>query len=114
MTRAIVVMGIALISYGFTWPPDYAEQSRADVVTCVRYARLISPTFDAQVRNVDLQTGRVDTTSSPGASRASTSSTSAATSVSAFSRAAFAPSGAPSSVARRALAAWAFSSSSSG
>ncbi|HKW91613.1 MAG TPA: hypothetical protein VJX92_06915 [Methylomirabilota bacterium] len=69
MSRAIVVMSVALISFGFAWPPDYAEQSRADVATCVSYARLTSPAFDAQVRSVDLQTGKVDITSSPGDSR---------------------------------------------
>ena len=69
MFRAIIVMGVASISCAFTWPPEYVEQSRADVATCVSYARLTSPAFDAQVRGVDLQTGKVDITSSPGDSR---------------------------------------------
>ena len=49
-----------MLTYGFTWQPDYAEQSRADVATCVQYARQISPRFEAEVREVDLATGRVD------------------------------------------------------
>ncbi len=69
MARAIVVMCIALLSCGFAWPPDYAEQSRADVVTCVGYARLISPGFVARVNSIDLQSGRVEIQSSPGDSR---------------------------------------------
>jgi hypothetical protein len=60
MIRAIVLGCTALLTYGFTWPPDYAEQSRADVATCVQYARQISPRFEAEVREVDLATGRVD------------------------------------------------------
>jgi len=50
---------------GFTWPPDYAEQSRADVTTCVSYAQRTSPRFEAWVRDVDLVTGRVDIERSP-------------------------------------------------
>jgi hypothetical protein len=49
-----------LLCSGFTLPPDYAEQSRADVGLCVSYARLTSPTFDARVREVDLETGYVE------------------------------------------------------
>ncbi|HEU4439910.1 MAG TPA: hypothetical protein VFT36_11705 [Methylomirabilota bacterium] len=60
MTRAIVLGSVAVLTLGFTWPPEYAEQSRADVATCVSYARQSSPRFDARVRDVDLATGRVD------------------------------------------------------
>jgi len=63
MKRAIrgsALGGTLLLTCGFVWPPEYAEQSRADVVTCVDYARHTSPSFDAQVRDVDLTTGRVD------------------------------------------------------
>jgi hypothetical protein len=69
MTRAIIVGCSALLGWGFAWPPDYAEQSRADVATCVGYARQTSPSFDANVSGVDLQTGRVDIQHSPGDAR---------------------------------------------
>jgi hypothetical protein len=65
MTRAIVLACTLLLYSGFAWPPDYAEQSRADVSTCVSYARRTSPVFEAWVRDVDLQTGRVDIGHSP-------------------------------------------------
>ena len=65
MTRVIILTCTVSLCSGFTWPPDYAEQSRADVSTCVDYARRTSPTFDARVRGVDLQTGHVDIQSSP-------------------------------------------------
>ena len=60
MIRAIALGAAAGLTLGFTWLPDYAEQSRADVATCVTYARQSSPRFDAQVRDVDLATGHVD------------------------------------------------------
>ena len=60
MIRAIVLGCTVLLTCGFTWPPDYAEQSRADVATCVQYARQTSPRFEAAVREVDMTTGRVD------------------------------------------------------
>ena len=60
MIRAIVLGCTVLLTCGFTWPPDYAEQTRADVATCVQYARQTSPRFEAEVRGVDLATGRVD------------------------------------------------------
>lgn len=60
MIRAIVLGCTVVLTCGFTWPPDYVEQSRADVATCVQYARQSSPRFEAQVREVDLATGRVD------------------------------------------------------
>ena len=64
MMRAIVLGstlgGTLLLTCGFVWPPEYADQSRADVATCVQYARHTSPAFDAQVRDVDLSTGQVD------------------------------------------------------
>ena len=64
MIRAIVLgstlSGTLLLTCGFVWPPEYAEQSRADVATCVQYAQATSPTYYAQVRDVDLATGRVD------------------------------------------------------
>jgi hypothetical protein len=60
MTRAIVLTCAVLLCTGFAWPPDYAEQSRADVTTCVSFAQRTSPTFTARVREVDLETGRVD------------------------------------------------------
>ena len=60
MNRAVVLGSVAVLTVGFTWPPDYAEQSRADVATCVSYARQSSPRFDAEVRGVDLTTGHVD------------------------------------------------------
>lgn len=60
MIRAIVLGCTVLLTCGFTWPPDYAEQTRADVATCVQYARQTSPHFEAEVREVDLATGRVD------------------------------------------------------
>ena len=66
MVRVIALGCVAALTVGFTWPADYAEQSRADVATCVSYARRVSPTFDAQVRDVDLTTGRVDIQRSPG------------------------------------------------
>jgi hypothetical protein len=69
MIRAIVLGCIGVLTLGFTWPPDYAEQSRADVATCVGYARQTSPAFDAQVREVDLSTGRVEIQSSAGDAR---------------------------------------------
>ena len=69
MIKAIALGCVAALTVGFAWPPDYAEQSRADVATCVSYARRISPTFDAQVRDVDLTTGRVDIQRSPGDAR---------------------------------------------
>jgi len=60
MTRAIVLTCTVLLCSGFAWPPDYDEQSRADVTTCVSYAQRTSPGFTAWVRGVDLQTGQVD------------------------------------------------------
>ena len=64
MIRAIAfgctLSGSVLLTCGFAWPPDYADQSRADVATCVEYARYTSPHFEAAVREVDLATGRVD------------------------------------------------------
>jgi hypothetical protein len=60
MTRAIVLTCTVLLCSGFTWPPDFAERSRADVCTCVMFARRVSPTFEARVRGIDLQTGHVD------------------------------------------------------
>ena len=65
MTRAIVLTCSVLLCTGFAWPPDYAEQSQADVSTCVSYARRTSPAFEAWVRGVDLETGRVDIERSP-------------------------------------------------
>jgi hypothetical protein len=65
MTRAIVLTCSVLLCSGFAWPPDYAEQSQADVSTCVSYARRTSPAFEAWVRGVDLETGRVDIGRSP-------------------------------------------------
>lgn len=69
MLRTIILECVAVLTVGFTWPPDYAEQSRADVATCVGYARQTSPRFDAQVRDVDLTTGRVDIERSTGDAR---------------------------------------------
>ncbi|MEX2221729.1 MAG: hypothetical protein WEG40_08020 [Candidatus Rokuibacteriota bacterium] len=69
MTRAIILTCTVLLCSGFAWPPDYAEQSRADVSTCVSYARRTSPSFEAWVRGVDLQTGHVDIERSPNDSR---------------------------------------------
>lgn len=60
MIRAIVLGCTVLLTCGFTWPPEYAEQTRADVAICVQYARQTSPRFEAEVREVDLATGRVD------------------------------------------------------
>lgn len=60
MTRAIVLTCTVLLCSGFAWPPDYAEQSRADVTTCVSFAQRTSPTFSAWVRSVDLESGHVD------------------------------------------------------
>jgi hypothetical protein len=60
MTRAIVLTCAVLLCSGFAWPPDHAEQSRADVATCVIFAQRTSPTFTAWVRDVDLETGHVD------------------------------------------------------
>jgi hypothetical protein len=60
MVRAVLLGSVAMLTAGFTWPPDYAEQTRADVALCVSYARQSSPRFDAEVRDVDLTTGRVD------------------------------------------------------
>ena len=64
MIRAIALgctlSGTVLLTGGFAWPPDYADQSRADVATCVEYARHTSPHFEAAVREVNLATGRVD------------------------------------------------------
>jgi hypothetical protein len=65
MTRAIVLTCTVLLCSGFVWPPDYAEESRGDVTTCVSYAQRTSPSFSAWVRDVDLQTGRVDIERSP-------------------------------------------------
>ena len=64
MTRTIVLGsvlgGTVLLTCGFVWPPEYADESRADVATCVQYAQQTSPTYYALVRDVDLTTGRVD------------------------------------------------------
>ncbi len=60
MIRAIVLTCTVLLCSGFAWPPDHAEQSRADVATCVIFAQRASPTFTAWVRDVDLETGHVD------------------------------------------------------
>ena len=60
MIRAIVLGCTVLLTCGFTWPPEYVEQTRADVAICVQYARRTSPRFEAEVREVDLATGRVD------------------------------------------------------
>src|SRR5260370_8362048 len=63
MIRAIAfgctLSGSVLLTCGFAWPPDYADQSRADVATCVEYTRDTSPHFEAAVREADLATGRV-------------------------------------------------------
>ena len=69
MTRAVVLICTVLLCSGFAWPPDWAEQSREDVSTCVGYARRTSPTFQARVLDVDLRTGRVDIERSPNDSR---------------------------------------------
>jgi hypothetical protein len=69
MTRAIVLTCTVLLCSGLSWPPDYAEQSREDVSTCVSYARRTSPTFEARVLGVDLESGRVDIERSPNDSR---------------------------------------------
>jgi hypothetical protein len=58
-----------LLCSGFAWPPDYADQFREDVSTCVTYARRTSPSFEARVRDVDLETGRVDIERSPNDAR---------------------------------------------
>jgi len=60
MTRVIVLTCTFLLCSGFAWPPDYAEESRADVTTCVSFAQRTSPTFTAWVRSVDLESGHVD------------------------------------------------------
>ena len=60
MIRANVLTCAVLLCSGFAWPPDHAEQSRADVTTCVIFAQRASPTFTAWVRDVDLETGHVD------------------------------------------------------
>ena len=60
MPRAIVLTCAVLLCSGFAWPPDHAEQSRADVATCVIFAQRTSPAFTAWVRDVDLETGHVD------------------------------------------------------
>ena len=65
MTRAIVLTCSILLCSGFAWPPDYAEQSQTDVTTCVSYAQRTSPSFEAWVRGVDLETGHVDIESTP-------------------------------------------------
>jgi hypothetical protein len=65
MTRAAVLTCTVLLCSGFAWPPEYLEQSREDVSTCVSYARRTSPGFEASVRAVDLATGRVDIERSP-------------------------------------------------
>jgi hypothetical protein len=70
MIRAIVLGSVAMLTVGYAWPPDYAEQSRADVATCVSYTRQTSPQFDAQVRDVDLTTGHVDIQRSAADARA--------------------------------------------
>jgi hypothetical protein len=69
MTRAIIVGCTAVLGLGFAWPPEYVEQSHADVATCVGYARRISPAFAATVKSVDLTTGRVDIERSAGDAR---------------------------------------------
>lgn len=66
MSRGIVLTCTVLLCSGFAWPPDYAEQSRADVTTCVGYAQRTSPGFEAWVRGVDLETGHVDIERAPG------------------------------------------------
>ena len=70
MTRAIVLTCTILLCSGFAWPPDYAEQSQADVSTCVSYARRTSPAFEAWVRGVDLESGYVDIERFPADDRA--------------------------------------------
>ncbi|HZP36473.1 MAG TPA: hypothetical protein VFE48_08280 [Methylomirabilota bacterium] len=64
MNRAIVLGSVLgstlLLTSGFVWPPEYADESRADVATCVQYAQQTSPTYYAEVRGVDLTTGHVD------------------------------------------------------
>jgi hypothetical protein len=65
MNRAIVLTCSFLLCSGFAWPPDYVEQSQADVTTCVSYAQRTSPTFEAWVRGVDLETGHVDIARTP-------------------------------------------------
>jgi hypothetical protein len=69
MIRAVIVGCTALLTCGFTWPSDYAEQSRADVATCVDYARQLSPHFEARVERVDLETGQVEIHRAPGDAR---------------------------------------------
>jgi hypothetical protein len=69
MVKAIVLGSVATLTVGFAWPPDYAEQSRAEVATCVSYARQSSPGFEAQVRDVNLTTGHVDIQRSAGDAR---------------------------------------------
>lgn len=66
---AIACGSLVTQTAAFMWPPDYAEQSRQDVATCVSYARRISPDFEAEVREVDLATGRVDIQRSAGDAR---------------------------------------------
>ena len=60
ITLGCTLSGIVVFTSGFAWPPDFVEQSRADVEACVQYARHTSPRFAAELRAVDLATGRVD------------------------------------------------------
>ncbi|HYB71444.1 MAG TPA: hypothetical protein VEH80_12250 [Candidatus Bathyarchaeia archaeon] len=65
-----IALGCAAVACcGFAWPPEYAEQSRADVSACERYARETSPGFEAHVRSVDLATGQVDIERTPNDTR---------------------------------------------
>jgi hypothetical protein len=69
MARVIVLTCTVLLCSGFTFPPDYAAQSRADVGLCVSFARHTSPTFDAHVRDVNLETGYVEIDRAPNDAR---------------------------------------------
>jgi hypothetical protein len=67
--RAFVVGCTALLCCAFAWPPEYVEQSRADVSTCETYARATTPRFEARVQSVDLATGRVEIERTPNDTR---------------------------------------------
>jgi len=59
MTRLVALGAAGLLVCGFAVTPEYEQQAREEVATCVGYAKRDSASFDAVVRSVDPTTGEV-------------------------------------------------------
>lgn len=60
MLIRLIIFGVAgLFLCGFAVTPEYEQQAREDVATCVSYAKRELPPFEAVVRSIDPTTGEV-------------------------------------------------------